>query len=563
MAFWIAALAISAAVVLYIARPLAVARRATPSRAAHDAQVFRDQLAEIDKDRERGVLTGEEAESAKIEVSRRLLAAAAESEASPDHAPAPKLASYAMAAALVAALPLAGWTLYEQIGAPGLPDLPFADRMDGRRLPQTVAELRIGAEPPPPPPGSEQVVEVIADIEARLEANGPDRQGLFLLGQAYSQIGRFGDAWRAYDRLLDLTDRDAPAAVFIAQAEAMILAAQGYVSPEAEETLSEALRRSPSDPIARYYMGAAFAQTSRPESALETWIGLLEDSPPDAPWRQPILAQIDDLIQRTGLPRPEIPAPRMPTAEEQEQTTLALIARLESRLQTDGADPIGWAELVRSWRTLDRDAEAAAAEEQARAALADDAEALAAFEEALTSPGVDPVSPHDADPRAAVAALDARLRAEGGNAAAWSRLVNSYAAMGAMVAAQDAADRARAALSEQPEQLAALEEAIGTRAGGADGLRGPTAEDVAAASEMSSEDRSAMIRGMVDGLRERLYDEGGSGQEWARLIRAMGVLGDREAAADALARGLDAHGDDAQTAMLLRRTALDIGLSVE
>jgi cytochrome c-type biogenesis protein CcmH len=59
---------------------------------------------------------------------------------------------------------------------------------------------------------------------------------------------------------------------------------------------------------------------------------------------------------------------------------------------------------------------------------------------------------------------------------------------------------------------------------------GPTAEDMAAAQDMTPEERQQMIRGMVTGLSERLANEGGTAEEWARLIRALGVLGDTDQA---------------------------------
>ena len=57
-------------------------------------------------------------------------------------------------------------------------------------------------------------------------------------------------------------------------------------------------------------------------------------------------------------------------------------------------------------------------------------------------------------------------------------------------------------------------------------LRGPTAADMAAAQEMSAEDRQEMIRGMVEGLAERLATDGGPPEDWARLIGALSVLGE-------------------------------------
>lgn len=59
---------------------------------------------------------------------------------------------------------------------------------------------------------------------------------------------------------------------------------------------------------------------------------------------------------------------------------------------------------------------------------------------------------------------------------------------------------------------------------------GPSAADIEAASEMSIADRQDMIRGMVEGLAERLATEGGPPDEWARLIQALGVLGETDRA---------------------------------
>ena len=67
-------------------------------------------------------------------------------------------------------------------------------------------------------------------------------------------------------------------------------------------------------------------------------------------------------------------------------------------------------------------------------------------------------------------------------------------------------------------------------------LRGPSAEDVAAADAMTPEDRDAMIRGMVDRLAARLEDEPEDAAGWLQLARARMVLGEREAALAALAR---------------------------
>lgn len=55
---------------------------------------------------------------------------------------------------------------------------------------------------------------------------------------------------------------------------------------------------------------------------------------------------------------------------------------------------------------------------------------------------------------------------------------------------------------------------------------GPDADDIEAAESMSPQARQAMIRGMVEGLNDRLATEGGSAAEWARLIAALANLGE-------------------------------------
>jgi cytochrome c-type biogenesis protein CcmH len=61
---------------------------------------------------------------------------------------------------------------------------------------------------------------------------------------------------------------------------------------------------------------------------------------------------------------------------------------------------------------------------------------------------------------------------------------------------------------------------------------------MAAAQDMSPEDRQAMIRSMVEGLNDRLATEGGTAQEWARLITALGNLGETDRAKAIFAEAL-------------------------
>jgi cytochrome c-type biogenesis protein CcmH len=82
-------------------------------------------------------------------------------------------------------------------------------------------------------------------------------------------------------------------------------------------------------------------------------------------------------------------------------------------------------------------------------------------------------------------------------------------------------------------------------------LPGPDAADVENAAEMSEEERNEMVRGMVARLSDRLATEGGTVQEWARLIGALGVLGDTEQARAIYSEAMQTFaGDDAALAQI-------------
>ena len=126
MLFWIIVTVLALAVGLMLATPLWRGARGT--LAQPDVAIYRDQLAEVDRDMARGVLDGEEAARTRAEVARRLLAA---DKAGPTLVfDAPSGPSRWMAA--VVALVVAGGTgaLYWGLGAPGYDDLPRAARLE-------------------------------------------------------------------------------------------------------------------------------------------------------------------------------------------------------------------------------------------------------------------------------------------------------------------------------------------------------------------------------------------------------------------------------------------------
>ncbi|MBM2576468.1 c-type cytochrome biogenesis protein CcmI [Jannaschia sp. Os4] len=392
---WIAAAALVAVVV---AAFVPAALRAARVDATPEADVYRAQLRELERDRDRGTVAPEDYDAARAEIARRLLAVA------PDETPAtrgPGRVAIALAAAVVAAV---GLGTYARIGAPGYADLPLAARIDAveaaraARPRQAEAEAGVqdridaGAETAP-------LVEQLKDV---LRARPDDERGHELLARHAAAIGDFEAAWRAQDRLLAIRDGGS-AQDFATLAEMMILAAGGYVSPEAERALVEAGRLDRSNGLARYYAGLMYAQQGRPDLAWPIWRRLLAESPPGAPWSEPIRLQIEDVSARAGDPTPlsELVVGVGPTdaqiadaagmsPEARMEMIAGMVDGLASRLATDGGPPSDWARLITAFGVLGRSDAAASVYAEARGVFGDDPAALDALARAAETAGLAP-----------------------------------------------------------------------------------------------------------------------------------------------------------------------------
>ena len=80
-----------------------------------------------------------------------------------------------------------------------------------------------------------------------------------------------------------------------------------------------------------------------------------------------------------------------------------------------------------------------------------------------------------------------------------------------------------------------------------------------AAAQLSPEERSEMIKGMVAQLSQRLNDEGGPAQDWARLISAYGVLGDDAALQNTYRAAIARFAADPAALELLKNAVISAG----
>lgn len=424
MEFWIVALVAALLAALWLARPLLAARPAAEPRAAHDVQVFRDQLNTLARDVERGVLSPAEAEGSRAEISRRLLAAAAEAERQAPAAPAPRSASRALALGLVGAVLVGGGGLYLALGAGGLPDRPLATRLAEieaakpvrpgqaeaeRRAAEALAAQGGAAAAPAPSAEETHMRDLVAQLRTALAGRPDDVRGRRLLADSLMRLGDMAGARAAMQEVIDIEGDAAPAEDRVALAESMIMAAGGYVSPEAETQLGRALQADPTSAVGRYYAGLALAQSGRFGSALALWRGLLAEGPADAPWIAPIQAQIEDLRQAAaqsgqlpegetagagagpsapGPTRDQVEAAGQMSADDRKAMIEGMVAQLSDRLASEGGSAEEWARLVRALGVLGRRDEATKALADARAALGDDPATAAALSAAAQAAGI-------------------------------------------------------------------------------------------------------------------------------------------------------------------------------
>jgi cytochrome c-type biogenesis protein CcmH len=339
---WPAIVLLTAAVVAGLLWPVLYARGqgGAVDRAAYDRAVFRDQLAEIERDAARGAISEADAAAARSEVSRRLLQAA---PAAPP-VPAPPAAPWA-AIVGVLIVPAVALPLYLARGHPGLPGVALAERLAGAVENQDVAAM-------------------IAKVERHLAEAPDDARGWTVLAAAYKGERRWDDAAAAYANLLRL--EKVSAGRLADYGEMLVYGSEGLVTAEAHRAFAEALRLDPKLPKARFFDALALKQEGRPAAARTALAALLADAPADAGWRAAVEGELRDLDGESS---------------ETAAMIRAMVDGLDARLQSDGSDLDGWLRLIRSRTVLAESDRASAALAAARAHFKDRPEALAALDD--------------------------------------------------------------------------------------------------------------------------------------------------------------------------------------
>ena len=344
--------------------------------------IYRDQLAELERERAAGTVPESEAAAGRIEIERRMLVAG-DAAAGVRPLAASEAWQKWLPPALSLFVPLLALGLYLQVGRPGLPAAPFAERPAGQH----------------PAPPQLDVARLLSEARARLAQDPEDADALAALG------------------------------------EGLTLEAGGTVTQPAIEALRRALQARPDDPRILYYLGLHEAQSGDSRAAIARWRCSISGSPlkprakspPDAPWLGALRAEIARVARAAGLEVPQASQSSMPQPNREQQEAMAQLAPeqrqqairsmvegLAARLADNPQDRAGWLRLANAWKVLGDNEKAADAYGRADTLGPVDARILTDWAEAH----VRQLAPGAAPSPQAVAVLERLEKAEPRNALA-------------------------------------------------------------------------------------------------------------------------------------------------
>jgi cytochrome c-type biogenesis protein CcmH len=366
MTLWFVFALMTAAAAFAVLWPLS---RAGDVQAGSDLAVYRDQLEELDRDRAAGLIGETEAQAARVEISRRLIAAADVAEFAHSLPIGSSLwRRRAITVAAVVALPIVAAALYLTLGSPELPGRPLEARL------RTAHEHR-------------SIANLVSQVESHLERDPDDARGYEVLAPVYLRLGRFDDAVNARRKLLALSGENAERQSDLG--EALTAAANGIVTADAKTVFDRALVLDPKELKAKFFIGLAAEQDGDRAKAAAIWRDMLKGVPSDAPW----LPMVREALARVGV-APPIAATPGPSAEDvaaagnmsekdRGEMIRGMVARLADRLKENGNDVEGWQRLLRAYMVLGERDKAHAAAADAKRALARDPDKLRRIEDMI------------------------------------------------------------------------------------------------------------------------------------------------------------------------------------
>ena len=249
-----------------------------PAAAQLDVDFYRLRLTEIDEDLARGLIRDREAEAARTEAARRILALKPDAQSFSDQ-PAAHRGQAALMALI--AIPLVSLSLYGIWGNPGQPDMPYAER------PAASSVSNVSG-----------MAGLLSKIETHLATHPDDLQGWELIAPIYMATGQFDDAVKAYTALV--RGMQPSVAHFEALGEAIVAQADGLVTAEAVAVFAKALALDGNARSSRFYSALALEQDGRTADAAEAYRSLLSELETGSEAAQTVQQRLEELEKGRG-----------------------------------------------------------------------------------------------------------------------------------------------------------------------------------------------------------------------------------------------------------------------
>lgn len=280
--FWVLAALFVFAAAVWVLRPL-FKRQTGPIRADRQAiniAVYRDQLRELERDRDEGLISADQFEIAKRELETRLAEDALRAAESRVEARGGRRLGYVLAAVI----PAAALGLYVLLGNPAAISQPKVT----------------------PDMGAHDLEAMLRSVEEKARANPTDPRPIVLLARTYAAMERWPEAIAAYERAVKLLPEDA--AVWAGYAEAMALSQGRDLRGRPMELVRKALSLNGDEPTALNLAGIHAFMEGDYDQAVAHWQRLLKQVPAGSEEAQAVQEAIAEARSRAsaaGLKLPE------------------------------------------------------------------------------------------------------------------------------------------------------------------------------------------------------------------------------------------------------------------
>lgn len=349
MVFWVILGVLSVIAIATLILPLVRQHHSTLDWQTGALAIYADQLKEVETDAKRGLIPPDDAQAAKLEIKRRMLAV---NRGEKGGTQTSNRVGRGVVLLAGFATPMLAAAIYFAIGAPGTPSLAFAARQEERANAAEVSDL------------TDRLLQRLTT-----DPDGGPTEGWVLLAQTYMRMGQYEDAVSAIENVVERPD--VTSAILSQHAEALIAAENGIVTPKAMRAIDRAREINPDNPAAVYYKAIALDQSGDGTAAHDLLVARLNSADGFAPWMEVFVAQANQFGEALGRPRIDLAsfAPMMrqdapgPTAsdmaaasdlseEDRSAFIRSMVERLATRLEAEPDDLDGWMRLAKAYGVL-------------------------------------------------------------------------------------------------------------------------------------------------------------------------------------------------------------------